>query len=57
MKILGLIGRADVPECHDSSAALIIDGQIVCAIEQERLSRRRHAYGEGCQDAAEVTAQ
>ncbi len=54
MKILGLIGRADVPECHDSSAALIIDGQIVCAIEQERLSRRRHAYGEGCQDAVQA---
>nr|VFK68045.1 MAG: carbamoyltransferase [Candidatus Kentron sp. UNK]VFK73326.1 MAG: carbamoyltransferase [Candidatus Kentron sp. UNK] len=54
MKILGIIGRPDVPECHDSSAALIIENRIVCAIEQERLSRRRHAYGEGCQDAVQA---
>ena len=37
---------------HDPSAALLVDGRVVAAIEQERLSRRKHASGEGCGDAA-----
>jgi carbamoyltransferase len=57
MKILGLIGRSDVEECHDAAATLIDDGRIVWALEQERLSRRRHAHGEGPADAAEKCLQ
>jgi carbamoyltransferase len=54
MIILGLIGRPDVPECHDATACLIIDGVVVGALEQERISRRRFAAGEGPQDAVRV---
>lgn len=34
----------DVPEWlfHDSAAALVIDGEVVAAVEQERLSRAKH---------------
>ena len=28
-----------------SSAALIIDGKVICAISEERLSRKKNAYG------------
>jgi carbamoyltransferase len=31
---------------HDSSACLVDDGEIVCFIEQERISRNKHAVGE-----------
>jgi carbamoyltransferase len=31
---------------HDSSAALLADGEVVAAAEQERFSRRKHAHGE-----------
>ena len=51
MYILGLIGRAGT-ECHDASAALLKDGKIIVAVEQERFSRRKHAVGEGPIDAA-----
>nr|AEH57200.1 putative carbamoyl transferase [Prochloron didemni P1-Palau] len=54
MKILGLIGRSDIAETHDGSAALIIDNQIQFALEQERLTRRRYAEGQGCADAAKA---
>ncbi len=37
MKILGLNAYY-----HDSSAAIIDNGQIICAIEEERLSRKKH---------------
>lgn len=30
---------------HDSSAAIVIDGKLVSAIEQERLDRRKHSPG------------
>ncbi len=36
---------------HDTAAALIKDGQLVCMIEQERLSRRKKAFGEAPVDA------
>jgi len=39
------------PGPHDSSAALLRDGELVAMVEQERLSRRRHAFGEGPRDA------
>ncbi|MCB0613134.1 MAG: hypothetical protein KDC75_07495 [Phaeodactylibacter sp.] len=51
MTILGIIGRTDNPQVHDGAAALIEDGKIIYAIEQERLSRNRYALGEGASDA------
>jgi len=30
---------------HDAAAALVRDGRIVCAVEEERLSRQKHHYG------------
>ena len=30
---------------HDSSAALVKDGEIVCAVEEERFTRQKHYYG------------
>ncbi|MEV0374399.1 carbamoyltransferase C-terminal domain-containing protein [Streptomyces sp. NPDC050636] len=51
MIVLGLVGRPDVPQCHDAAACLVIDGKVVGALEQERVSRRRHARGEGPEDA------
>jgi carbamoyltransferase len=42
MKILGLAA----PFGHDASAALIIDGKIVAAAEEERFTRKKHASGQ-----------
>ena len=42
MKILG-IGCSSF---HDPSAALLIDGKVVAAAEEERFSRNKHAFGE-----------
>src|SRR5579883_1065008 len=42
MKVLGV----SCSFWHDPSAALIVDGEIVAAAEQERFSRRKHAVGE-----------
>lgn len=50
MYILGIIGNPG-SECHDSSAALIKDGLVVAAAEQERFSRRKHAPREAPLDA------
>ena len=41
MKILGLSGAV----FHDASAALVIDGKIVAAAEEERFIRDKHAKG------------
>ena len=30
---------------HDGSAALIRDGEVLCAIEEERYTRKKHYYG------------
>ena len=30
---------------HNASACLIIDGKLVCAISEERLSRDKHQFG------------
>lgn len=38
MKVLGINALF-----HDSSAALVVDGQVVAAAEEERFSRRKHA--------------
>ena len=51
MKILGAIGQTNLPLGHDGSAALIIDGEVVVALEQERLTRSRYAMGQGAPDA------
>ncbi len=37
---------------HDSAAALLIDGELIAAAEQERFSRNKHAVGELPLDAA-----
>lgn len=42
MKILGIAA----PFGHDSSAALIIDGKVVAAVEEERFTRKKHAEGQ-----------
>lgn len=39
MNILGISGYS-----HDSSAALMVDGQIVSVIEEERLNREKHTW-------------
>ena len=39
---LGLSGAIG----HDSAAALFVDGELAAAVEEERLSRRKHAYDE-----------
>lgn len=57
MKILGIIGSTNSPLAHDGSAALIVDHKIVCAIEQERLSRTRYAMGQGASAAVEACLQ
>jgi carbamoyltransferase len=50
--VLGLIGRPDAPGCHDAAACLVVDGHVVGALEQERVSGRRYAPGEGPELAA-----
>ncbi len=47
MKVLGI----SCSFWHDPSAALLVDGEIVAAAEQERFSRRKHAVGETPVDA------
>ncbi|MCQ9205433.1 MAG: carbamoyltransferase [Omnitrophica bacterium] len=42
MKILGIAA----PFGHDSSAALLIDGKVVAAAEEERFTRKKHAEGQ-----------
>jgi carbamoyltransferase len=37
---------------HDTSAALVHDGELVVMVEQERLSRRKQAFGESPAEAA-----
>lgn len=44
MIALGLNGWVD--RTHDAAAALVVDGELVAFVEQERLSRRKHAVGE-----------
>ena len=39
MKILGLAA----PFGHDASAALLVDGRVVAAVEEERFTRKKHA--------------
>ena len=51
MHVLGLMGQRGTL-CHDGSAALFKDGTIVAAVEEERISRNKHAPGEAPSGAA-----
>jgi len=42
MKVLGIAA----PFGHDASAAIVVDGKVVAAVEEERFSRRKHAKDE-----------
>ena len=42
MKVLGIAA----PFGHDHSAALLVDGKIVAAAEEERFTRKKHAVGQ-----------
>lgn len=53
MYILGLMGRSG-GDSHDGSAAVLRDGKVVAAVEQERLSRNKHAPGEAPDEAAQA---
>ena len=44
MKILGINASPWLSVSHDASAALVTDGKLICAIEEERLIRKRRAY-------------
>ncbi len=46
MKVLGVGSPRLWSLPHDAAAALLVDGKIVAAVEEERLSRRKHAPGE-----------
>ncbi len=56
MKILGFNSFG-----HDSAAALMIDDEIVYAVEEERLNRKKHAGGfpqaaiQDCLDKSHIT--
>lgn len=56
MYILGIIGYPG-NDCHDASAALYHNGKIVASAEQERFSRRKHAYGEAPYEAIKFCLQ
>ncbi|MAN80260.1 MAG: carbamoyl transferase [Rhodospirillaceae bacterium] len=45
MNIIGLHGGVTTMQ-HDAAAALICDGKVVACVEEERLSRIKHAYGQ-----------
>jgi carbamoyltransferase len=42
--VLGINGFAGAD--HDAAAAVVVDGRVVAAVEEERLNRRRHAPGD-----------
>ena len=44
MKILGIHGGTTVQQ-HDAGAALLINGQLICCVEEERLFRQKSATG------------
>lgn len=54
MVVLGLFGRTDEPGSHDPAACLVVDGKVIGALEQERVSRRRHAHEENAEGAVRV---
>jgi len=44
MIVLGLNGGF-LGSVHDAAAALVVDGEVLAAVEEERLSRRKRAFG------------
>jgi len=48
MIILGLSGAVG----HDASAAILVDGKLVAAVEEERFLRDKHAKGKFPYEAA-----
>ncbi|MFB3918620.1 MAG: carbamoyltransferase [Candidatus Velamenicoccus archaeovorus] len=42
MKVLGIAA----PFGHDASAAIVVDGKVIAAVEEERFSRKKHAKDE-----------
>lgn len=54
--ILGVNGYPGV-KCHDGSAAILKDGVVLAAAEQERFSRRKHAVAEAPYDAIKFCLQ
>jgi len=56
MYILGITGYPG-SECHDGSAAILKDGVVLAAAEQERFSRRKHAPAEAPYDAIQFCLQ
>ncbi len=50
MYILGINSGVD-NNTHDSAAALLKDGQLICMVEQERISHRKRSVGEAPGDA------
>lgn len=53
LRILGLSGALD----HDASAALVVDGEVVAAAEEERFVRDKHARGRMPLEAARYCLQ
>ena len=47
MIVLGLSGAVN----HDASAALLVDGELVAAAEEERFLRDKHAKGKQAEQA------
>ena len=43
--IMNILGIA-APFGHDSSAALLVNGKVVAAVEEERFTRKKHADGQ-----------
>ena len=44
MIILGLHGGFNIHQ-HDAAATLLIDGKLVCSVEEERLVRQKDSHG------------
>ncbi|MDD5435954.1 MAG: carbamoyltransferase C-terminal domain-containing protein [Candidatus Omnitrophica bacterium] len=45
MRVLGFGGPGFL---HDPAAAIVVDGKVVAAVEEERLIRQKHAVGKPC---------
>ena len=61
MIILGIHGGFTLHQ-HDAAASLMIDGKLICSIEEERLYRQKNALGllpinaiQKCIDEAKIT--
>ncbi len=42
MNVLGICIASDIQERHDTGAALVKDGKLIAAVEEERFTRRKH---------------